>query len=321
MAWTDEVYSIRKIPPGSRIDLQKALSFYTEESVRKMKNTFQKLAADGGSDDLELEMITAKNKKIWVRVTFVAQKENGKTIRVSGIIQDITERKNIEKLREDFERITRHDLKTPLNSIFVASQLLDRTKLSEEETRKVVHIIKDSVYKLLDMINLSLDLSRIEDGAYNILPVPFNFKDLMMKVINDHRVCAEIKKVEVNVDYSASAFTVNGEENLMYSMLSNLYKNAIEASPSGEKIEIKIDKNAEGYVIEINNKGTVPPELRDRFFDKYATAGKENGTGLGTYNTKLITELHNGKISMTSSEELGTSVIIELPRNLDERKI
>jgi len=319
MIWTDEVYRIREIPLEYQADLEQALKFYTENSAQKFRKTFQRLVNEGGSDDLELEMITAKNRKIWVRVTFAAQRENGKTVRVSGIIQDITEHKNTEELRKDFEQITRHDLKTPLNSIFMASQLLDVKRLSMEENKKLVQIIQDSVCNLLDMVNLSLNLFSIEDGAYNLVAVPFDFKDLLGKVIDDHALAKESKKINLLVtvngkpiDSDTAFLNISGEATLMYSMLSNLYKNAIEASPIGEKVEIKVEEKGEKYTVEIKNKGTVPPELRDKFFNKYATAGKKGGTGLGTYSARLIAELHKGRITMTSSDELGTSIIIEL---------
>lgn len=321
ITWTDEVYNIRDLPPGYQADLGKALSFYTEASARKVRETFEKLMKEGGSDDLELEMITAANRKIWVRVTFVAEQENGKTARVTGIIQDITENKKMQKLREDFERIARHDLKTPLNSIFMISQLLENKELTKTENKKIAQIIQESVHNLLDMINLSLNLYKMEEGAYKLSSVPLNLKALLKRVVHDQHLSMKSKKIALlftangkPVDEDSSVFEMNGEEILLYSMFSNLYKNAIEASGADDKIEINLEDIDGKYRVEIKNKAVVPPELRDKFFDKYTTSGKRGGTGLGTYSAKLIAELHKGRVSMISSDGLGTSVIIELPK-------
>lgn len=322
MSWTEETYRIREVPFNYDVTLEKALSFYSEESALKFMEVFQRLAKYGGSDDLELEMLTARKKKIWVRVTFEAQRKEEKTVRISGIIQDITEAKKTEQLKSDFERIMKHDLKTPLNSIYMASQLIGGGA-SKSTINNSVQIIQDSVYKLLDMINLSLSLYKIEEGAYKIAVVPFDLKALVIRVINDQELNVSFKGIKLNVTINGKSiyhcklpFEVKGEDSLIYSMLSNLFKNAIEASPEGETIEIIIEDKTDGYSVEFRNKGTVPLELRDNFFNKYATSGKTNGIGLGAYSAKLITELHKGKISMKTSEDTGTAIAIELPRDL-----
>jgi len=107
-------------------------------------------------------------------------------------------------------------------------------------------------------------------------------------------------------------FIVNWEELLCYSMLSNLIKNAIEASPQGAGVFIHLESADWGY-IRIHNSGTVPKSIRDTFFEKYATAGKSGGKGLGTYSAKLIAETQGGSISMDTSETEGTTITVKLP--------
>lgn len=72
-------------------------------------------------------------------------------------------------------------------------------------------------------------------------------------------------------------------------------------------------KHAENCSVSIHNKGAVPEEIRDTFFDKYATAGKSGGTGLGTYSARLNAETLGGKISLDTSEENGTTITISFP--------
>jgi signal transduction histidine kinase len=106
---------------------------------------------------------------------------------------------------------------------------------------------------------------------------------------------------------------MEGERLYLADALANLIRNAIEASSDGDTVDIRVTTGDE-YRIEIHNSGVVPEEIRHVFFDRYATSGKKNGTGLGTYVAALITRVHNGRIDFTTSEEDGTRVVLHLPR-------
>jgi signal transduction histidine kinase len=127
-------------------------------------------------------------------------------------------------------------------------------------------------------------------------------KELGVKITVDGKPCG-------NDQY----FMVQGEELLCYSMLANLIKNSAEASPHAGEINISLTHSEPFAGITIHNQGTVPKEIKAKFFEKYSTAGKFGGTGLGTYSAKLMTEAQKGAISMTSDQEHGTSLIIKLP--------
>ena len=109
-----------------------------------------------------------------------------------------------------------------------------------------------------------------------------------------------------------------GEEALLEIMFTNLMKNAIEASPEGNKIRLSIETigrpgEATSHVIDIHNSGVVPMDIREKFFEPYVTKGKEDGTGLGTHNALLVARTHKGDISFSTSEEAGTHVTVRLP--------
>ncbi|MCA1744040.1 MAG: sensor histidine kinase, partial [Desulfonatronovibrio sp.] len=106
---------------------------------------------------------------------------------------------------------------------------------------------------------------------------------------------------------------VLGEELLCYSMLSNLLKNALEASPSDATVSINMEQFMDQALISIHNQGIVPDEIRDIFFDKLSTAGKKSGTGIGTYSAQLMAKTMNGHIEMQTSHESGTYLKIYLP--------
>ena len=97
----------------------------------------------------------------------------------------------------------------------------------------------------------------------------------------------------------------------MRTSLTNLVKNALEASPPGEKVFVDLEPG-EDIRIRIWNKGAVPPSIRDRFFTKYATAGKKKGTGLGAYSAKQLLTVQGASVDMETTDEDGGSTTLTI---------
>ena len=101
---------------------------------------------------------------------------------------------------------------------------------------------------------------------------------------------------------------------LCYSLLQNLVKNACEAAPPGTQISVTVH-DQDPLQIVVENKGAVPEDIRERFFEKFVTKGKQGGTGLGTYSAKLLAEAQGGQIALDVSDEADTTTItVLLPR-------
>jgi signal transduction histidine kinase len=218
------------------------------------------------------------------------------------------------RLREDMERISRHDLKSPLTAIISSSKLFDKSNLTEKQ-KKQINRINNAGYIMLNMINHSLDLYKMETGIYHYTPVPVDIISILDDIVSAFDKELKLKEIrhEIllnnNVIIQGDQFEVPGEYFLFYSLLSNLIKNAIESSPQNEKIHIRLSNNNH-IRIAIHNQGAIHESIRENFFEKYVTFGKKYGTGLGTYSSKLITETMGGEISMISSEESGTTIAI-----------
>ncbi|THB63347.1 MAG: hybrid sensor histidine kinase/response regulator [Desulfovibrio sp.] len=230
-------------------------------------------------------------------------------------------RENAE-LREDVERMTRHDLKGPLNAVInVPRFLLEELAMNQEQEEMLVMVEKAGL-KMLNLINQSLDLYRMEQGLYAFKPVPVDLLKVVNSILRENMHLTQQLRLEVEVTINGAqsgigaVFTVLGEEMLCYSMFSNLIKNAVEASPKEGKVTIDLRESPYAdspCCIAIHNAGQVPPDIHNRFFDKYATAGKHSGTGLGTYSAKLMAEIQNGNINMRTCPDKGTTITVELP--------
>ncbi|MCP4753850.1 MAG: hybrid sensor histidine kinase/response regulator [Proteobacteria bacterium] len=239
-------------------------------------------------------------------------------------LQKKLERQNQElieagRFREEVENITRHDLKGPLTPIIGFPKEIRRNDNLSERSTKYLRIIEKSGLRMLTMINRSLDLFKMEKGIYNYPPSPVCIVRIVHDILDEMQ--PELKAYDLSADVvlngkpveAANTFEVQGEEFLCYTMLDNLIRNAIEAGAKGDKITVTLEDN-EMNVVRIHNPATVPENIRNRFFEKYATAGKTGGTGLGTYSAMLAAKTQGGRISFQTSEEEGTTVTIHLPK-------
>jgi DNA-binding response OmpR family regulator len=230
------------------------------------------------------------------------------------------------RLREEVDHITRHDLKNPIGGIMNFSDLLLSDKNLGEDQRDMIATIGDSARMVLNMVNLSLDLVKIEQGTYELQAAPIDLVAIVRRALTDKAAEISAKKIEVHntlrrpqADAAGkdTSFKVMGDELLCYSLFGNLVKNAVEAAPVGSTLSIvyQQDEVEAGYgAVEIINGGVVPPPIREHFFDKFVTAGKQGGTGIGTYSARLLTEVQHGRIRMsTSDEKNATTLAVSLP--------
>lgn len=233
--------------------------------------------------------------------------------------RDVTDQKRIEKQRQHVEQIVRHDLKSPLNGIYGMAQILEMELAGPDEHMEYVQYIKGSVHKLLHMINNSMDLHRMEEGTYRVQAGEVDLLDILANLHTEWQHLLNKKNLQLQTFVDDQPLTsgqtcpLQGEKNKLESMLANLVVNALEASPPGEAITISVTRYKGKAGIDIHNWGHIPEEIQDRFFERYVTAGKEKGTGLGTYSARLVARAHGGDISFSSTEEDGTYVRIELP--------
>lgn len=242
--------------------------------------------------------------------------ENGDVYAICGVATDITEHKELEALREHVERITRHDLKTPLMGVIWGARTLHAADNLDSEQQKIVERIEAAGNTMLSMINKSLDLYKMEQGTYAVQASPVDIRELVDRIVSES---SGEETPEVTVNFSGRPmsakdyFYVLGEESLLYTMLGNLLLNAFEAAGKRGVVTVNLH-SGDSNIIEIHNPGAVPPEVRATFFEKYSTAGKAFGTGLGTYSARLVARTHGGDITMQTSDTEGTTVTVTLPQ-------
>ncbi len=225
-------------------------------------------------------------------------------------------RENI-RLREQVEHITRHDLRNPVQVIMGASEIIaSAPPLEKKELEKMVDLQLKACRSILNMMNRSLDLYKMEDGSFRLDAKKTDLIPLMDQVLIERKDLIRSKDLKPLIEINGNPrkqgdrFELVCDEPLFYSMMSNLVNNALEASPREEIIKITIHEARE-LRIGIENKGAVNPSIRSCFFDKFVTADNPSGTGIGTYSARLAAEMHGADIHLfTSDEENKTRITI-----------
>lgn len=263
-------------------------------------------------------LLAQDGRRIPILKSAVLATLRGRRVVVESFV-DLTEQKKLAQLKEDVERIIRHDLKSPLTGIIGLPDVLLENPALDEDAREILAIIKNAGIKMLAMINFSLDLYKIETGTYRPHPVPVDILAVALTVCDDLGQLAASRGVTLNLpggvpDAPDSGLTVFGEELLLFSILSNLIKNALEASDEGQAVDVRLSPAPDGrsVVLAVHNPGVIPESMRARFFEKYAT-DKDGGTGLGSYSARLMTEAMGGTIRFETSTGQGTTLVVTLP--------
>ncbi len=186
------------------------------------------------------------------------------------------------------------------------------------EHSKMLEQLQASGMRMMRMINSSLELYKMETGSYQYQPKSVDLVLVLRGVMNELASLALAKQVEIKFivlgeeNGQQERFMVMAEEMLCHTLVANLLKNALEATSRGGHVILELRQDDKWHVIEVRNPGSLPPEVADNFFGKYVTAGKQGGTGLGTYSAKLIAEAQNATIELVLGKDMIT-VRVSLP--------
>lgn len=199
-------------------------------------------------------------------------------------------------------------------------RLLRKADNLTDKQREMLTVMEGAGMQMMDLINQSLTLYKLESGTYRYHPADTDWLEIIQRAVRDLQAQRSgDQTVEITLDGSPADedahLVIPGDPTLLYGMVANLLKNALESS---DNKPVRVDLTSDDpCTVEIHNALAVPEEIRNTFFDKYATSGKGNGTGLGTYSARLAVKAHGGEIAMRTDTDTGTVVRVELPKTFD----
>lgn len=224
---------------------------------------------------------------------------------------EIHKRAQAEMIKEEVERINRHDLKSGLSLVIGYPELLLKEGDLTDRQELLLKRIRSAGYRMLDMIRNYLDMFKMEKGVYALLEGQVDLVEVICELEEEFTPLLASRGVRLEITVNGveavgdEVFMVCGEAPLLRTLCRNLFQNAIEASETGDLVTVAFE-DGDRKAIVFANPVPVPEPIRRRFFDKYVTSGKENGTGLGTYHAALIARTHGATISMKTDDEIGT---------------
>lgn len=284
-----------------------------QEAREGVKAAMDKTAE--GPAILTSELARADGKTVSVEIQFSRGRWEGKDA-IFAIARDLTERKSAEQMRDDVERAMRHDLKSPLTNLISIPEVMLSMPNVPEDQKDWWRSVLNNARRMLDMINSSLDIYKLETRTYRIQAERIDIGPALAHMAAEIEPATKLQdlKVELNLPPQETPVAVNTDRTLLLRMLGNLLRNAVEASPRGGKVTVSLALKEGGRAdIRIHNSGSIPEQMRGKIFQKYASFGKMTGTGLGTYSAKIIADTIGAEISFETSDESGTEMHVSMP--------
>lgn len=330
--WSDMTKKIHEVPEDYVPKLETGINFYKEGYSRDIITQAVTEAIETGKPwDVELQLVTATGKELWVAAMGQAEFKNGQCVRLFGSFQDIDQRKKTEiefiTAKEAAEAATRakseflasmsHEIRTPMNGVLGMVGLLLRSELTTKQ-KKFADIAQSSAQSLLTLINDILDFSKIETGKLDFENRVIHLQTFYEEFIDTMAYQAHSKGLDLILDTLALEQTeVEGDPLRLRQILTNLVGNAVKFTKEGEVI-VRVSSSSDTtddmkLTCEIIDTGIgIPEEKQKNIFDSFTQADASTtrdfgGTGLGLSIAKRLCELMDGGIELTSGLNKGSS--------------
>ncbi|NFN67501.1 PAS domain S-box protein [Clostridium botulinum] len=322
-------------------------SLIPEDQYNFVKDQLKNLYS--GSEDIvkfQHNVINNKGKTIQNTSTYVIY-DGIPTI--FSILHDVTSKIQVEKLEQDVKKniellnesreynklITEflsnisHELKTPLNVIFTAVQLLGfyEEDCNDEKQDKYLKLIKQNCYRLMKLINNLLDTTKLDSGYLKLNLVNYNIVNLIEEITLSVTSYAESKGINIIFDTNVEEKIIAVDTDKIERIILNLLSNAIKFTNPGGNIFVNVKDSGENVYVHVKDTGVgIPSDKLESIFERFFQVDKtlkknKEGTGIGLHLVKSFVEMHKGTVHIKSELGQGTEFIIKLPSIICDENI
>ena len=268
------------------------------------------------------------NKRVDVTAVITPIIHRGQVTGAVVVLYDVTEEKNIDRAKTEFLSFAAHQLRTPLSTISLTTDLMlsdSQDKCSQYFKKNLKDIMID-VQVMSRTIDSFLNISRIEMGILSIDPKPIDVADALREQIKIVMPQIKSKKINFQFENKLKKQTVDLDQKIFGAAIDNLMSNAIKYVPDKGKIEMKLSRTGSAILISLANSGpSILGEEKKRIFEKMFRTkygSEKQGTGLGLYIAKSMIEQAGGKIWVKSPfyKKVGAAFYISIPLSGMKRK-
>ena len=271
--------------------------------------------------DAEVMTTSDKESSRILKISVSPVMQEGKAVGTVEILRDVTEEKEVDRLKTDFISIASHQLRTPLSAIRWFSEMLmagDAGKLKPEQ-KEFVGNISQSTKRMIELVGSLLNISRLESGRVIVDPKPTNIKQLIEGVVEDLKTDITDRRQTIELDIDSKLPEVNIDPRLVGQVYMNLLTNAIKYTPNSGRVDVRVVLEGDEIVSEVKDSGYgIPRAEQIKIFDRFFRGSnivkvETDGTGLGLYLIKVIIESSGGRVWFESEEGKGTTFWFTLP--------
>jgi signal transduction histidine kinase len=234
--------------------------------------------------------------------------------------------RELDRLKDEFISLVSHELRTPLTSIRGYLELLREDGKLDDDQLRYVAIVDRNSERLLDLVSDLLFLAQVDAGKLNFELKPVDLEALVADCVEASLPTAAAKEIELTTSTHELPLQLQGDPARLAQVLDNLVSNALKFTPSGGRVEVSLEAADGVAVVEVSDTGVgLAEDEQDQLFERFFRSSRaaENaipGTGLGLAIAKTIVERHGGRIRLQSTVDVGTTVRVELPLSLSERR-
>lgn len=235
------------------------------------------------------------------------------------ILRDISERKELDRLRDDLMAMIYHDLRSPLGNILSSLELLSNALPApqSETVQTMLDIARRSTQRIQRLTYSLLDIHRLESGQKIVQPRPISLAPLIQEAIESIQPAAQSKRQTFSVEIEPQTPSALADADMIRRVLMNLFDNAVKFSPEDSEIQVAV-KPEDGFVLtSVRDAGPgIPSAYQERIFEKFTRLGGKDvpkGLGLGLSYCRLTVNAHGGKIWVESNPGQGSIFKFTLP--------
>lgn len=291
-----------------------------------MCGTAASIEEGAGSVGYEVLACRKDGDKIWLSVSAAPIREAGEVVGIVHVFRDISEYKEIDRMKSDFVATVSHELRTPLTSILGFSKTLLRSDANFPDASResfLLEIVREGE-RLARLIEDVLSVSRIEAGSLRLDLKPVEAAPAVQHVITNVSRLTSIHNFVINVPDGMRQ--VQADPDKLHQVLLNLVVNAIKYSPDGGPIIVSVEEADEVIRFSVSDEGVGIakehiPHVFERFYRAAKPRGGVAGTGLGLYVSKSLVEEMGGRIWAESTVGEGSRFFFELPLSHAEQDL